>query len=505
MKRSKGKTATGALAYDFRENIKNEHTGKTHRFARKKGDLVFADILLPAYAPERFNDPATFANALEQRETHKNAQVARRIFFALPRELMHEQHIALTRDIVQTSYVSRGMCASVAIHDKGSDNPHAHILLSMRKLRPDGTFGNKCRQWNEWGLAKEWLLTYQDSTNQHLELAGSDARIDVRSYRERGIDKEPTIHLGPCAHYLEQNGKRSQRGDRNREIEARNRLRAARKQKTALLLEARELEMGHNALDCLQHRLLQAASRQLAKQLTQVMDRQQGICEHVVCQLAEKMEQDPEFSPRSAECERNDTCAARTQYDKKNRHRRAGRLQQAARRPAWLGLQEQVEQGIWPIYTQHAQPQYELHEKWDLEAPTTTTRAQRHEPPERPGRVWEPSLPQSHVRPMQPAARTFTIRALLEQAQAPDHLRLVCEREQRHERRTAPSSDEPVLKRSHEPSWARQEQNEPTRATGRTFNIRALLEPPQPPEPLCMHARPEQRTRSQGQQRERSP
>ena len=51
---------------------------------------------------------------------------------AIPREILLEQYADLIRDYCQEFFVSKGMIADFAIHDKGDGNPHAHILLTMR-------------------------------------------------------------------------------------------------------------------------------------------------------------------------------------------------------------------------------------------------------------------------------------------------------------------------------------------------------------------------------------
>jgi hypothetical protein len=51
---------------------------------------------------------------------------------------------------------------------------------------------------------------------------GLDIRVDHRSHKDRGIEQEPTKHLGPTASEMERNGKNSERGDENRAIEQRN-------------------------------------------------------------------------------------------------------------------------------------------------------------------------------------------------------------------------------------------------------------------------------------------
>ncbi|WP_044322735.1 MobA/MobL family protein, partial [Pseudomonas syringae] len=54
--------------------------------------------------------------------------------------------------------------------------------------------------------------------NRALENAGSDARIDSRSLKAQGLDREATMHLGPVASDMERRGKASDRGDGNRQV-----------------------------------------------------------------------------------------------------------------------------------------------------------------------------------------------------------------------------------------------------------------------------------------------
>ncbi|NYZ70054.1 MobA/MobL family protein, partial [Endozoicomonas sp. SM1973] len=63
---------------------------------------------------------------------------------------------------------------------------------------------------------------WEKHANQALERAGHQERIDHRSLKDQGIDREPTKHLGPKATAMERNGARSDRGEENREIKARN-------------------------------------------------------------------------------------------------------------------------------------------------------------------------------------------------------------------------------------------------------------------------------------------
>ena len=38
------------------------------------------------------------------------------------------------------------MCADIALHDKNDGNSHAHILLTMRPLNEDKTWGAKSKK-----------------------------------------------------------------------------------------------------------------------------------------------------------------------------------------------------------------------------------------------------------------------------------------------------------------------------------------------------------------------
>lgn len=75
----------------------------------------------------------------------KNSQLAREIEIALPKELDREKQIELVREYVKENFVKVGMCADIALHDKGDGNPHAHILLTMRPLNEDTTWGAKSK------------------------------------------------------------------------------------------------------------------------------------------------------------------------------------------------------------------------------------------------------------------------------------------------------------------------------------------------------------------------
>jgi ATP-dependent exoDNAse (exonuclease V) alpha subunit len=213
IKRSDGRDIVIKAAYNSRSNLTNRHTGKTH-YHRSKGGLLFETILIPSDSPDWLKDLAQDREALwsgaHQREIRMDAQLARELVIALPHELSLEQNTDLLVSYVQQQFVDKGMVADITIHEppKGGDsrNIHAHILLTMRGISPDG-FGNKVRAWNHPSLAREWRAAWCKEANLSLERNGFAPRLNHKSYKERAIDKEPTRYQGPAYRRQKQKSK----------------------------------------------------------------------------------------------------------------------------------------------------------------------------------------------------------------------------------------------------------------------------------------------------------
>ena len=243
-------SAVGASAYRSGEILKNEYDGVPHDFTRKRG-IAHTEILLPPHAPPDFADRSTLWNSVEKIEKSKNSQLAREIEIALPTELDREQQIRLVREYVQENFVSVGMCADIAIHDKKNGNPHAHIMLTMRPLEQSGEWGAKSKKeyildkngqriklkngsfktrkvdltdWNDKGKAEVWRQAWADVTNKYLAEQNIPQRIDHRSYERQGIEQIPTVHMGVAATQMERKGIVTEKGEKNRLIREQNRL-----------------------------------------------------------------------------------------------------------------------------------------------------------------------------------------------------------------------------------------------------------------------------------------
>lgn len=57
--------------------------------------------------------------------------------------------------------------------------------------------------WNAHSKLDQWRERLATMQNAALEAAGSEKRVDHRSYAERGIDRIPTVHEGPAVTHIE--------------------------------------------------------------------------------------------------------------------------------------------------------------------------------------------------------------------------------------------------------------------------------------------------------------
>jgi len=232
VKRSQGQSVVAGAAYQSGERLFSEYDQKT-KFYNKKKELVHAEIMLPPHAPSGYADRATLWNAVESVENQWNSQLARRIVLAFPVEVPKEQYLPMLKEFCNEQFVSKGMIADFAIHDKGDGNPHAHILLTIRAMDEHGKWlpkarkvydldengerirlpsGNwKCHKentvdWNDQKYAEVWRHGWETITNRYLEAAGRPERVDLRSFERQGLQQIPTVHLGPAAHQMEKRG-----------------------------------------------------------------------------------------------------------------------------------------------------------------------------------------------------------------------------------------------------------------------------------------------------------
>jgi len=222
--RAAGSSALAAAAYRSASRLFDERLDRHHDFSNKAG-VVHSEVLLPDGAPEHLADRERLWNDVEAAEVRKDAQLAREVEFAIPRELDEAEGVRLARDFVEREFVSRGMVADLNVHwDIGADGeprPHAHVMLSMREVGGEG-FGAKVREWNRTDLLTHWREAWAEHVNTRLAELDIDGRIDHRSLEAQGIDLEPQNKIGPAASRMAAEGLESERAGEHLEIAHRN-------------------------------------------------------------------------------------------------------------------------------------------------------------------------------------------------------------------------------------------------------------------------------------------
>jgi hypothetical protein len=154
----------------------------------------------------------------------------------LPSELTPTQRTNLVRAFSRDLADNYRNAVDVTIHPPrpGADerHHHAHLLMTTREVTPEGLgprttieLGGRERRARGLGPRKDeyfWVRErWAQFTNEALREAGMAARIDHRSLKNQGIDREPTPAMPQKVYYQERkSGTRTQAGD---DIRARHR------------------------------------------------------------------------------------------------------------------------------------------------------------------------------------------------------------------------------------------------------------------------------------------
>ncbi len=231
------RSVVAAAAYRSGERLFDASQGRWFEF--EKPDVVHAEILAPNGAPAWVFDRQTLWNQVERSEKRVDAQLMREVEITLPRELERGDQIDLVRRFVSERFVAQGMVADFGIHCPdavdGKEQPHAHVMLCLRRLDPSTETGfarTKERDWNERediarlvaearkkfnntsaSTDKEaldaaealrnvniWRREWAEYANRALADSGSVARIDHRTLEAQGIFRQPIPTLGLARH-----------------------------------------------------------------------------------------------------------------------------------------------------------------------------------------------------------------------------------------------------------------------------------------------------------------
>jgi hypothetical protein len=228
--RGAGGSACAKGAYIGGQEITNEITGEIHNYTKKQG-VEHTEIILPS-GIEKTISSSELWNKAELAENRKDARVGREWVIGLPSELDKEQRKELSQNLAKDLAERYQVATQIAIHEPNKQgdqrNYHVHILTTTRTIDQDLNLTIKSDiELDRKQCAKLGISTSQDQIiecrerianriNKSLELANVQKQVSHLSYKDQGIDKIPTKHLGKSATFLERKGIKTEIGDYNR-------------------------------------------------------------------------------------------------------------------------------------------------------------------------------------------------------------------------------------------------------------------------------------------------
>lgn len=208
--KSNGKTASGIYEYITRQG---DHQDNSDRC------LVTGHAHLPSFSNENAEHFWKMADKYER----ANAKRCTHIVVALPRELGIEDQASLMNDFVKRNF--KGCPLSWAIHEGyNQHNPHAHLQVCERRIETvrESEFSEK-RFFKRNGVKKDRNLNhksfcshlyrqYAGSINHHLELAGSEERLNtepqIKEFLEMSFSEKVQQHMDRQMAELEEKHKK---------------------------------------------------------------------------------------------------------------------------------------------------------------------------------------------------------------------------------------------------------------------------------------------------------
>ena len=150
-----------------------------------------------------------------------NGRVYTEVVIALPRELSKEERREVVNEFIDKEIGDR-FPYTAAIHNPkaldGGEQPHVHVMFSLREQDgierskeqffkrandrdPAKGGAKKSREWSKDDPSNdrvnELRARWETLANQALKRAGREERIDRRSLKDQGIEREPEPKMGP--------------------------------------------------------------------------------------------------------------------------------------------------------------------------------------------------------------------------------------------------------------------------------------------------------------------
>jgi hypothetical protein len=252
IRRSRGRSFIGCLAYISRRNIVRETTNVLHKTSLKD-DHFYGEMALPEgmgdsfldieylanyvedfedrMAHERFKghptDPVKNAKSRNAAEAQKNnAQAGYTSKFALPHDLSKEDQIAICREFADF-FRKEGFVVRWDIHDSGDGNPHCHMAMPLRRWDKETNDLSRIKERKFFNKAN--LKTHRKILDEIINRKFVEKDINLRwrceSYKDMGLNITPTKHDGYYARKMDADGRESRIVSENKRVRDQNILR----------------------------------------------------------------------------------------------------------------------------------------------------------------------------------------------------------------------------------------------------------------------------------------
>ena len=219
---SSNQSAIAMAAYRSGDKLYSFKDGETKSYKKREVEPE-SFILKPDNAPDWTLERERLWNEVEAFENRDNAQISRNVLIALPNDMTHEQQRKVTEGYVQNNFVDDGMVADVSIHRDDTNNPHAHIMLTVRPFDEHGNWERrkskrvpvlddygkqvyndkgwkvtrsiKLKDWDRRDKLHEWRENWSVILNEKSREYGLDKTYSEKSFEDQGRLENAEIRL----------------------------------------------------------------------------------------------------------------------------------------------------------------------------------------------------------------------------------------------------------------------------------------------------------------------
>lgn len=198
------RNTVAAAAYRAGVSLKDQKTGE--RFDYREKTVEHVALYLPKKSPDwgvklqkailhnREEGVQFLSDLHEASEKRRDAQVYREIELALPKEVSFDDRVGIVKAFSEEIAEAYGVMVLANHHDE-VENPHVHMMISMRRLESKGLSAKKVVEMNALAFLKEVRERAAVHINEALVPAGFEP-VSEKSFADRGIKLEPGIKLG---------------------------------------------------------------------------------------------------------------------------------------------------------------------------------------------------------------------------------------------------------------------------------------------------------------------